>query len=66
MTDQEIIELAAILAHEHGPAALRVAEGRRAQHRRDTQGHRLWTRIADETKRLLRERQRQEAKETCS
>ena len=56
MTDQEIIELAAILVNEHGHAALRAAKIRLAEHGPGSDGHRLWTRIAAEVERLLAER----------
>ena len=56
MTDQEIIELAAILVNEHGHAALRAAKIRLAEHGPRSDGHRLWTRIAAEVERLLAER----------
>lgn len=53
MTEQEIIELAAILVAEHGHAALDVAERRRDQHAHDAESYRLWTCIADATARML-------------
>src|SRR2546423_15434675 len=46
MTDQEVKELAAILVHEHGNAALEVAEDRRSLHESGSDGFRVWTRIA--------------------
>jgi hypothetical protein len=57
MTDQEVNELAAILVHEHGNAALEIAEGRRSVHERGSDGFRLWTRIGVAVTRLLRIRQ---------
>jgi hypothetical protein len=57
MTDQEVKELAAILVHEHGNAALEVAEDRRSLHDSGSDGFRLWTRIAVAVTRLLRIRQ---------
>ena len=54
MTDQEVDELAAILVHEHGRAALDVAENRRFLHGSSSDGFRLWTRIAAAVARLLR------------
>jgi hypothetical protein len=57
MTDQEVDELAAILVHEHGNAALEVAEDRRSLHESGSDGFRLWTRIAAAVARLLRIRQ---------
>lgn len=63
MTEQEIVELAAILVNEHGHAALAVAERRRDQHAHEphSDAYRLWSRIAVATARLLRVRQREEA-----
>ena len=57
MTDQEVDELAAILVHEHGNAALEVAEDRRSLHESGSDGLRVWTRIAGAVARLLRIRQ---------
>jgi hypothetical protein len=57
MTDQEVDELAAILVHEHGNAALEVAENRRSLHESGSDGFRLWTRIAAAVAQLLRIRQ---------
>jgi hypothetical protein len=57
MTDQEVKELAAILVHEHGNAALEVAEDRRSLHESGSDGFRLWTRIAKAVAHLLRIRQ---------
>jgi hypothetical protein len=57
MTDQEVKELAAILVHEHGNAALEVAEDRRSLHESGSDGFQLWTRIAVAVMRLLRIRQ---------
>jgi hypothetical protein len=57
MTDQEVDELAAILVHEHGNAALEVAEDRRSLHHSGSAGFRVWTRIATAVLRLLRIRQ---------
>jgi hypothetical protein len=56
MTEREIRELAAILVHQHGEAALGVAEARRAQHAssRDSDSFRVWSSIAEATARLLR------------
>lgn len=58
MTEQEIVELAAILVNEHGTAALEIAERRRAQHAHEPNGdsYRLWTRIAESVARLVRRR----------
>ena len=61
MTEQEIIELAAILVNEHGHAARDVAERRQSQHAPHSYSYRLWTRIAEATARLLREKLREEA-----
>lgn len=60
MSEQEIVELAAILVNEHGQAALAVAERRRDQHAHERQADafRLWSRIAAATARLLRLKQR--------
>ena len=55
MTDQEIVELAAILVNEHGHAAVRAAEFRLAGHQAGSDGHRLWASIAAEVARLLGE-----------
>ena len=57
MTDLEVDELAAILVHEHGNAALEVAEGRRSLHESGSDGFRLWTRFAHAVARLQRIRQ---------
>ena len=57
MTDQEVDELAAILVHEHGKAALEVAEDRRSLHESGSDGFGLWSRIAAAVARLLRIRQ---------
>jgi hypothetical protein len=57
MTDQEVKELAAILVHEHGNAAVEVAEDRRSLHESGSDGFRLWTRIAVAVTQLLRIRQ---------
>jgi hypothetical protein len=57
MTDQEVDELAAILVHEHGKAALEVAEDRQSVHERGSPGFRLWARITGAVTRLLRVRQ---------
>jgi len=57
MTDQEVKELAAILVHEHGNAAVEVAEDRRSLHESGSDGFRLWTRIAHAVARLQRIRQ---------
>jgi hypothetical protein len=54
MTDQEVEELAAILVHEHGTAALGVAEDRRSVHEGGSDGYQVWTRIAAAVNRLLR------------
>ena len=53
MTDQEVDELAAILVHEHGRAALQAAEDRRRLHASGSDGFHLWTRIAAAVARLL-------------
>ncbi len=68
MTDQEIIELAAILVNEHGHAAVRVAERRRDQHadEPDSDAYRLWTRIAEATAQLLHGKQREAIAEDCA
>jgi hypothetical protein len=63
MTQQEIVELAAILVNEHGHAARDVAERRRNQHAPTSYSYRLWTKIAEATARLLRTRQRQHTRE---
>jgi hypothetical protein len=62
MTDQEIVELAAILVNEHGNEAADVAERRRAQFERErrSDGFRLWSRIAVAVARLLAVRRREE------
>jgi hypothetical protein len=62
MSEQEIIELAAILVNEHGHAALAIAERRRDQHahERDSAAFRLWSEIADATARLVLLKQREE------
>ena len=56
MSEQDILELAAILIDEHGPAALAIAEHRRDQHKheRDSDAFRLWGRITEATRHLLR------------
>ncbi|MBV9827986.1 MAG: hypothetical protein JO001_20325 [Alphaproteobacteria bacterium] len=56
MTDQDVIELAAILVNEHGHAALEIAKRRKAQHAHEPlgDGFLLWGRIVDATARLLR------------
>ena len=56
MTDQEIVELAAILVSEHGHTAVQVAEARLREHGPGSDAHRLWTKIAAEVARLLGER----------
>jgi hypothetical protein len=63
MTDQEIIELAAILVNDHGQTALQVAERRRDQHasKPNSDAYQLWTRIAQATARLLHIKQREDA-----
>jgi hypothetical protein len=53
MTDQEVKELAAILVHEHGDAALRVAENRRSLHPHGSDSFELWTRITEAVERLM-------------
>lgn len=53
MTDQEVDELAAILVHEHGNAALDVAEERRAVHEAGSDAYQVWTRIAASVNRLI-------------
>ncbi|MBV8492884.1 MAG: hypothetical protein JO162_05345 [Alphaproteobacteria bacterium] len=53
MTDQEVNELAAILVHEHGNAALDVAEDRRSIHEPGSDAYQVWTRIAAAVNRLL-------------
>ena len=65
MTEQEIVELAAILVNEHGHAAVEVAERRRAQHADKPRcaGFRLWTRIAAAAARLLAARSRRKARQ---
>jgi hypothetical protein len=65
MTDQEILELAAILVNEHGHAAVQAAEARLREHGPGSDGHRLWTRIAAVVARLLRSEDRAEISE-CS
>jgi hypothetical protein len=66
MTDQEILELAAILVSEHGHTALRAAEIRLQEHELGSDGHRLWTRIAAEVTRLLDEPRTVQAREYSS
>ena len=56
MTEQEIVELAAILVNEHGHAAVQAAELRLREHAPGSDGHHLWSRIAAEVARLLGER----------
>jgi hypothetical protein len=63
MTQQEIIELAAILVNEHGNEARDVAERRRNQHAPSSYSYRLWTKIADATARLLRNPHRTRTRE---
>jgi hypothetical protein len=63
MTQQEIIELAAILVNEHGHAAHDIAERRRNQHAPTSYSYRLWTKIAEATARLLRTRQGRRTRE---
>lgn len=48
MTQQEIVELAAILVQEHGRRAIQMAEARKAQHAHEphSDAYRLWSRIA--------------------
>ena len=60
MTEQEIVELAAILVDEHGHAAGAIAARRRDQHAHEphSDAFRLWSRIAAATERLLRTKQR--------
>jgi hypothetical protein len=55
MSEQEILELAAILIDEHGPVALAVAGRRRDQHAHEpaSDAFRLWGRIAEATRHLL-------------
>jgi hypothetical protein len=65
MTEQEIIELAAILVNEHGHSAVDVAERRRAQHAPHSYSCRLWSRIADATARLLRAREEERLRENA-
>jgi hypothetical protein len=66
MTDQEILELAAILVAEHGHTALRAAEIRLQEHEPGSDGHRLWTRIAAEVTHLLDEPSSVESREYSS
>jgi hypothetical protein len=54
MTDQEVDELAAILVHEHGNAAVEVAEDRRSVHEYGSDAYLVWSRIAASVNRLLR------------
>jgi hypothetical protein len=63
MTEQEIVELAAILINEHGHAALETAERRCDQHAHEPGGEafRLWTRIAEAVGQLLLVPARREA-----
>ncbi len=65
MTEQEIIELAAILVDEHGREALDIAERRRAQYAYEpnSDAYRLWTRIAGAVSRLLQTRRRTRTRE---
>ena len=55
MTRQEISELAAILVQEHGAEALRMAQARRDQHRRDrhSDAYLLWSQISAAVAELL-------------
>ena len=62
MTEQEIVELAAILVNEHGHEAVRAADMRLREHPSGSDGHQLWSRIAAEVARLLGERNRTEAR----
>lgn len=50
MKREDIAELAAILAAEHGQAALQIAESRRDQHRREknSAAYELWDAITNE------------------
>ena len=68
MTDEEIIELAAILVNEHGHGALRVANYRRDHfaYEPHSDAFRLWSRIAEATARQLGVVQRQRVEEDCS
>lgn len=66
MTEQEIVELAAILVNEHGHDAVRAADMRLREHPPGSDGHQLWRRIATEVARLLRERNGAEAREYTS
>lgn len=63
MTEQGIVELAAILVNEHGHAALHAAELRLREHPPGSDGHHLWGRIAAEVARLLGERKAAAARE---
>ncbi|HEX6442011.1 MAG TPA: hypothetical protein VF007_07485 [Stellaceae bacterium] len=66
MTEQEIVELAAILVNEHGHAAVRAADIRLREHPPGSDGHQLWSRIAAEVARLLGERNGAETREYSS
>jgi hypothetical protein len=66
MTEQEIVELAAILVNEHGHEAVRAADIRLREHPPGSDGHELWSRIAAEVARLLRERNGTKAHEYSS
>lgn len=68
MSEQEIIELAAILVNEHGHSALAVAAERRDQHAHEphSEAYRLWSKIAEATARLLRAKARQRITEHCA
>jgi hypothetical protein len=67
MTDEQIIELAAILVNEYGHAAPQMAARRRDQHadRPYSDAYRLWARIAEATVRLLPARQRDRVAVGC-
>ena len=66
MTEQEIVELAAILVNEHGHAAMRAADIRLREHPAGSDGHRLWSRIGAEVARLLGQRNGAKAREYSS
>ena len=55
MSEQEILELAAILVNEHGSAALDLAKRRRQQfaHEPRSAGYRVWSQIVGAVENLL-------------
>jgi hypothetical protein len=63
MTQQQILELAAILVNEHGHAALDIAQRRKAQYAHEPlcDAFVLWSEIAEAAGRLWRVRQARQA-----